>query len=67
VPRPQPLLSDHYLRVRRAVTAALDRYPGPVGQAVASALLDYAEQDWCGEPTGLSERLVTELLEEPAG
>ncbi|GAA4560648.1 hypothetical protein [Pseudonocardia xishanensis] len=64
-PRPRAGATEHTARVRRAVEAALDRYPGPVGQLVAAELLDYADQQWRGEPLGLSERLVARLLGEP--
>jgi len=67
-PRPQPIVSEHSARVRRAVQVALDRYPGPVGQLVAAELLDYADQTFRGDPRGLSERLVSGLLDEaPVG
>ncbi|MCE3552257.1 hypothetical protein LWC33_12405 [Pseudonocardia sp. RS11V-5] len=62
--RPTPLETEDVLRVRRAVSVALDRYPGPVGQLIAAELLDYADQAWRGEPEGLSERLVADLLGE---
>jgi hypothetical protein len=62
--RPAPLETEHVLRIRRAVSVALDRYPGAVGQLIAAELLDYADQGWRGEAEGLSERLVADLLGE---
>ncbi|MCE0764315.1 hypothetical protein LWC35_15555 [Pseudonocardia kujensis] len=63
-----PIPIEDVLRIRRAVSVALDRYPGPVGRLIAAELLDYADQGWRGEAEGLSERLVADLLgETPPG
>jgi hypothetical protein len=61
-PAPLPLDTADVLRIRRAAGAALDRHPGPVGQLVAKELLDYADQGFRGDPDGLSERLIADLL-----
>ncbi|WP_345378096.1 hypothetical protein [Pseudonocardia yuanmonensis] len=61
-PSPSPLNTDDVLRIRRAAGVALDRYPGAVGQLIASELLDYADQGFRGDPEGLSERLIADLL-----
>lgn len=63
-PALSPLDTEDVLRIRRAAGAALDRYPGPVGQLIAAELLDYADQRWRGAAEGLSERLVADLLGE---
>ena len=63
-PASAPLDTEDVLRIRRAVSVALDRYPGPVGQLIAAELLDYADQGWRGAAEGLSERMVADLLGE---
>jgi hypothetical protein len=63
-PSPPRLDTEDMLRIRRAAGVALDRYPGTVGQLIASELLGYADQGFRGEPDGLSERLIADLLSE---
>lgn len=62
----QSVAAEHVVRVRRAAAVAMDRHPGPVGDLLAATLAAYADQGWRGAPTGLSERLVAELLADPA-
>ncbi|SDG67570.1 hypothetical protein [Pseudonocardia oroxyli] len=62
----EPAVSEHLARVRRAAAVAVDRHPGPVGHLLAATLVAYADQGWRGAPAGLSERLVAELLADPA-